>query len=91
MKYIIQELMQRYAIAICRSRDSELLNQMSLTLLDKCEDWPVDKLNRWLGFIQGVLFTEGLIDIDTERDYTRPLFHQYYKSNNIDIPDSVNF
>ena len=34
-----------------------------------------DKANRWLGFVQGVLTVAGLIQVDTERDYTRPLFH----------------
>jgi hypothetical protein len=35
-----------------------------------------DKANRWLGFVQGILTVGGLIDVDSERDYTRPLFHE---------------
>lgn len=34
-----------------------------------------DKANRWLGFIQGVLICASVVDIEDERDYTRPLFH----------------
>lgn len=34
-----------------------------------------DKANRWLGFVQGVLICAGIVDIEDERDYTRPLFH----------------
>ena len=34
-----------------------------------------DKANRWLGFVQGMLTVAGLIQVDAERDYTRPLFH----------------
>lgn len=34
-----------------------------------------DKANRWLGFVQGVLCAAEILDVDTERDYTRPLFH----------------
>lgn len=39
--------------------------------------YPTDKLNRWLGFIQGVLAHANLINVDIERDYTRPLLHSY--------------
>jgi hypothetical protein len=39
--------------------------------------YPTDKLHRWLGFIQGVLSVTGIIDVDVERDYTRPLLHAY--------------
>lgn len=35
-----------------------------------------DKANRWLGFVQGVLCAAGIVDVDEERDYTRPLFHE---------------
>lgn len=32
------------------------------------------KANRWLGYIQGVMVSKGYIGVDTERDFTRPLF-----------------
>lgn len=32
------------------------------------------KKHRWLGYIQGVMCTYGLVDVDTERDWTRGLF-----------------
>lgn len=35
-----------------------------------------DKANRWLGFVQGVLTVADLIQVDSERDFTRPLFHE---------------
>jgi hypothetical protein len=41
-------------------------------------DYPFDKMNRWLGFTQGVLATTGIIDVDAEREYTRPLLHQLH-------------
>lgn len=40
------------------------------------EKYPVDKRYRWLGFVQGVLAVKRLIDVDVERDFTRPLFHE---------------
>lgn len=36
---------------------------------------PEDKANRWLGFVQGVLVCAGIMDIEAERDHTRPMFH----------------
>jgi len=38
----------------------------------------IDKLSRWVGFIQGVLAANGLLDVDEERERTRPLFHKAY-------------
>ena len=32
------------------------------------------KLNRWLGYIQGVLISWGVTTVEAERDFTRPLF-----------------
>ena len=48
--------------------------------IDNTESYPTDKLQRWLGFIQGVLSVTGVIDVDEERDYTRPILHSYHKS-----------
>ena len=37
------------------------------------------KLCRWLGFIQGVMCASGLISVDGERDFTRPIFGEHEK------------
>lgn len=43
---------------------------------------PLMKLNRWLGYIQGVLITQGITTVQAERDWTRPLFRPLdYKEN----------
>lgn len=34
----------------------------------------MDKANRWLGFIQGVLVMRGYTTVREERDFTRPFF-----------------
>lgn len=34
------------------------------------------KLCRWLGFIQGIMCASGLITVDGERDFTRPIFKE---------------
>ena len=41
-------------------------------------EYPFDKMNRWLGFAQGVLAATGIIDVDAEREFTRPLLHQLH-------------
>lgn len=50
------------------------------------ESLPIDKLSRWLGFVQGCLLMRGLLDTDEERDASRPLFHQGYEEDGIAIP-----
>jgi len=49
-----------------------------------------DKQSRWLGFVQGVLFSEQLIDINVERNFSRELYHSVYKKLNIDKPDTIS-
>ena len=51
--------------------------------------FPDDKSNRWIGFVQGCLFVMGVIDIE-ERNFTRDLFHDYYRKNGILIPESID-
>ena len=42
------------------------------------DNYPTDKMHRWLGFSQGVLSVIGVIDVDEERDFTRPYLHSYH-------------
>jgi hypothetical protein len=53
-------------------------------------EWPADKTGRWLGFIQGILFMEGVLDIDTERDATRPIFHEAYEIMGLEKPETFS-
>jgi len=48
--------------------------------LERSEELEIDKLGRWVGFIQGVLMTHGLLDVNEERDRTRPIFTKAYGS-----------
>jgi len=54
--------------------------------LKENKDISLDKASRFIGFIQGVLCAFGLIDVDTERNFTRPMFQEYYSE--IDIEQS---
>ena len=48
-----------------------------------------DKVSRWLGFIQGVLFSMNLLNIGHERDFSRELFHKAYEDSGIEKPKSL--
>jgi hypothetical protein len=54
------------------------LRWMCAELLGNIRVFPVDKMGRWVGFIQGVMVCHGALDVDTERDRTRPLFEDAY-------------
>ena len=47
---------------------------------------PLDKLSRWLGFVQGVMAVRGMISVEGERDFSRPLFHAAYAAEKLLIP-----
>lgn len=53
-----------------------------LRLVNEAHDngykYPTDKLNRWLGYIQGVLIAYGILNVNEERDYSRPLLHSFH-------------
>ena len=57
--------------------------------IDEIETLPIDKINRWIGFIQGALAAQGMLDVTKERDRTRPFFHEAYNELEIDIPESL--
>lgn len=42
------------------------------------DKYPTDKMQRWLAFSQGVLAVIGVIDVDEEREFTRPYLHSYH-------------
>ena len=58
--------------------------------LENIETYPIDKLNRWLGFVQGYLIFNGFSTVEVERDFTRELFHEAYKNENINIPKTFS-
>lgn len=53
-----------------------------LRLVDEAQDngykYPTDKLHRWLGYLQGVLIAYGILNVNEERDYSRPLLHLFH-------------
>ena len=83
-------LFTRY-LGVIKQSKSKHRNKI-IAMCEYCIDHPdmhIDKMSRWLGFIQGVMYTEGLIKIPEERDFSRPLFHKAYASLNLDIPEKI--
>lgn len=68
---------------------SHLRGMCSLAMTN-IDIWSIDKLSRWLGYVQGILIFMGDLRINEERDFSRPLFHAAYKSEGIDIPEIQN-
>ena len=69
---------------------SKHLLKMLTVLADNCGTWPVDKSNRWLGYIQGVMTVYKVLNVTEERNFTRPLFHKYYIDTGIYLPDTLD-
>lgn len=65
------------------------LLDMCNVIMDTNVEMYDDKVSRWLGFVQGVMYSYGLLDINTERNRTRPLFHDAYKKMGLEIPESI--
>lgn len=54
------------------------------------EDLPGDKCRGFLAFAHGVLAARGLLDIEAERERTRPIFHEAYRRIGAIPPASVD-
>lgn len=86
---LIEFMVWRYR-DLAKSVNADHLLKMLDAMEKNADAWPFDKTNRWLGFVQGVLFERGVLDVNEEREVTRPFFHEYYQANGIEIPKSVN-
>ncbi len=50
-------------------------NKFMSDFINGCDDrLPLCKLNRWLGYIQGMIIANDLTTVEMERDFSRPLF-----------------
>ena len=53
-------------------------------VIEDADAFTLDKHSRWLGYVQGVLVTEGYTTVAEERDFSRPLFQEVYEKYNIE-------
>ena len=90
MSVIVLKLCERYEEKAKESINRFRVLSMIAAIREEHVNWPVDKANRWIGFIQGVLFAEQLIDLNEERDITRPMFHEYYKLMGLEVPKTID-
>lgn len=94
MKTLMSKLTERYKQLLSdetiQFEDKDRIISMLQVIEEKSETLPSDKLNRWMGFIQGVLYRNNLISIDVERDVTRPWFHKFYRDTLQHVPKSID-
>lgn len=64
------------------------LDELCSYAISNIDTLPIDKLNRWLGYVQYHVISTGQTSIDKERDYSRPIFHAAYVRDKIPIPKS---
>ena len=83
-------LQERYALMASGSTVEDRVNTMMHHIALNCLTWPSDKTGRWLGYVQCLLIeVANVTTIKTERNFTRPLFHELYTAEKTTIPDSV--
>jgi len=85
---LLVDLFFGYKMLIVENRDkldafnndcnSDSLLSLCNEAINNAKDYPFDKMNRWLGFVQGVLVVAQVITVHEERSYTRPIFHKLY-------------
>lgn len=60
------------------------------TGLSRNGSYPIDKIGRWIGFVQCALIVRGILDTNREREKTRSIFHTAYLATNQKIPETLN-
>lgn len=63
---------------------------MCRTAMAQAGRMPDDKLGRWVGYIQGCMASQDLLDMQAERERTRPVFRAAWLAAGIGIPPSVS-
>ena len=61
-----------------------------LAMAEFCSEHPyiyTDEMSRYLGFMQGILYSNGLIDIKAERQAMKEEFRYIYKNLGLEIPE----
>jgi len=68
--------------------DTNITNLINVGI-ENIDNLPIDKLSRWLGYIQGYLIFNNKTTVDIERNISRKYFHEAYENENINIPKSI--
>lgn len=81
----------RIATDLCfaRLQQFDIPDQNTNVLIEEArrsiDDYPIDKLSRWLGYCQAVAIFNQLTSTSAERDFSRPLFEEAYLNEGIAI------
>lgn len=59
-------------------------------LAENLNSWDRYKVGVWIGCIQTMLILDGVTSFEAERNFTRPLHHEFFKSIGAVIPETVN-
>jgi hypothetical protein len=79
-----QEYRKRNSPNKRRCRLDHLLNRMIPLTIEFAQDGRTDKAFRWLGFMQGVLWAEGVYHIEELKKHNKPL-----TDNNVKLNDGI--
>lgn len=84
-------LLYRYEEMAEGTPSSQRVVKMMSEIVKNHRKWPKDKSGRWLGYVQAILIeVEGVTTVDAERDYTRPFFHELYKAQGYEVPETID-
>lgn len=75
-------LLQRYAVIMEHFSDLQFYNMNENCKRAMDEDISIDKLSRWLGFIQGLLVSYDLVSLEEEMIISKQLFDKAYQIDN---------
>lgn len=82
LRLVIYTLFERYKEMLADTED-RVYNLCELGLKE-IDTLPIDKLSRWIGYVQGYLIhVKKVTSVEIERDFSRPLFEEAYKTEGI--------
>jgi len=91
---VTKDLFYRYNYLLLEkeslSEEDEKMIRLIKKGVDEVDRYPLDKLSRWLGYVQCYIIMEGLSSVESERNYSRDMFHAAYKVDGVDIPESFD-
>lgn len=93
MKTLFPHLKDRYMEMSQLSENPDTIKRipnMLKVLEENIETWPHYKIGVWIGCIQTTLIHEKITSFEIERDFTRPLHHQFFKDIGAQIPKTID-
>jgi hypothetical protein len=67
----------------------ENLRWLMERVISEIDTFPLDKMGRWIGFVQGVLALSNNLDVDDTRNESREIYHQAYIATGQAVPRTM--